>query len=43
MVVACSTYEGREMHREFWSENVEGKRPFGKPRRIWEVIINKLL
>lgn len=43
MVMACSTHERREMYREFSSENVEGKRPFGKPRRIWEKILNKLL
>jgi hypothetical protein len=43
MVVVCNTYERRDMHRELWTENVEGKRPFGKPRRIWEEILNKLL
>jgi hypothetical protein len=35
----CSTYRGEERRIQGFDGKPEGKRPFGKPRRRWGVIL----
>jgi len=32
----CSTHKSDKKHTKFWPENLKGRKPLGKPIRIWK-------